>query len=1372
MFIYKMKKIISTDYMNKTSLEKLTKSQLINLLLQQNAKPQPRKPIPTPRTSVKDMVKDYEDNIILPPPEFRDDYKPIPAPRTKKPVPFPRTKTVKQMVQEYEDNIILPPLEFRDDYKPIPKPRTKLSNEFNFDDTIFDSTSNDQPLFKITEIRNTANKKFNAYTNEFKINVRKNFINNKNDVFSVFEKMVEMTIKKRQLKSNDRIRLVISNDELNHPISTKLLKVSDFKLNQLSDVINTLEYKEIYLENCKIIIQSVKIPSGKGRLYLSKQTVNRKQCIITIKNNDTICLARAIVTAYANLHPENYTTTQLKDGFNKSRKLQEIQAKELHNNANVEINEYGNSLEDVNSFASHLDVEINIIDSEQFNEIIYTSNNGKTDKIYLYKTRNHFDVIKSMTAFLDVAYYCHSCKKAYTRRDKHKCPQKSLSCFEYFPDGNKCDGKAVYCKHCNRVFHGNSCFKNHTSNRSKDGDDSVCSSVAKCLKCNQIILKPYIKIHKCGHKMCNNCNRYCESKHECFMKKIKCKGGNCIKDNKNPCRLNKNIPRKDYCYSCRTYNEKYLFFDFECTQNTGTHEVNLAICHDFNGNESIFNDINSFCNGLLIEKYKGYTFLAHNAKGYDSYFILKWCIDNGFKPYCIYNGAKIMMMEIPQLRIKIIDSLNFIQQPLASFPKTFGLNELKKGYFPHYFNKICNQNYIGEMPSKKHYGYNQMKTQDRQKFLQWYDDRVNENYVFDFKKELIEYCRSDVDILRRCMLKFRQNFMNQENIDPLKYITIAGVCMAIYRGNYMSKNTIAVVDNVVQTENHSVVSIAWLDYISKKNNIKIQHALEGGEKVIKCINNKLKVDGFCESTNTVYEFHGCFWHGCPDCYKPDVINNKNQSDMGTLYNKTQDKNNKITAVGYNLIEMWECKLKKDKSFQKYYKNDWNREVVGPLNPRDAFYGGRTNATKLLYKFKEGECGKYVDFCSLYPTVQFYKKYPIGHPKKIISPEKYDTKWYGFIKCKILSPRELYHPVLPQKIKCEKSEKLMFPLCISCAETKQQEKCQHSENERSFIGTWTSDEVNKALEKGYKIIKIYEVWHFEKSTDDLFKGYIKKFMKLKLESTKYNFKNDKEEMMFRNKVKKNLDIELGKLYENAGLRAIAKMCLNSLWGKFGQRNNMNQCKYVTDINEFYQVVLDDTIANLNMNFINEEMVQMSYTYKDHFVDNSYNTNIFVACFTTSSARLMLYEKLDYLDKQVLYFDTDSIVYIESQNSKVIETGDMLGELTDELDGESINNTFVSGGPKNYSFIYGNNKQKCVIKGFRLNHENSQILNHTNMIKMVKNEIKDLTLVNENKITRQNKQIVNKYEEKVYSFGYDKGAIKYVSESCLETYPYGY
>ena len=42
-----------------------------------------RKPIPAPRKSVKQMTKEYEDNIIAPPIEYRDEKKPIPLPRTK-----------------------------------------------------------------------------------------------------------------------------------------------------------------------------------------------------------------------------------------------------------------------------------------------------------------------------------------------------------------------------------------------------------------------------------------------------------------------------------------------------------------------------------------------------------------------------------------------------------------------------------------------------------------------------------------------------------------------------------------------------------------------------------------------------------------------------------------------------------------------------------------------------------------------------------------------------------------------------------------------------------------------------------------------------------------------------------------------------------------------------------------------------------------------------------------------------------------------------------------------------------------------------------------------------------------------------------------
>ena len=168
-----MSKISNLLHMDKASLKKLSKSELINLLLKQEKKPKiiivddtkpspkPRRPVPTPRKSEKDMVQQYEDNIIIPPPEFRNDYKPIPAPRTKKPsqapIPTPR-KSVKDMVQQYEDNIIIPPPKFRDDHKPIPLPRTKKPSQ--------------KPVPEKRTIISQVEKALKGYTQSFDVELR------------------------------------------------------------------------------------------------------------------------------------------------------------------------------------------------------------------------------------------------------------------------------------------------------------------------------------------------------------------------------------------------------------------------------------------------------------------------------------------------------------------------------------------------------------------------------------------------------------------------------------------------------------------------------------------------------------------------------------------------------------------------------------------------------------------------------------------------------------------------------------------------------------------------------------------------------------------------------------------------------------------------------------------------------------------------------------------------------------------------------------------------------------------------------------------------------------------------------------------------
>jgi len=488
------------------------------------------------------------------------------------------------------------------------------------------------------------------------------------------------------------------------------------------------------------------------------------------------------------------------------------------------------------------------------------------------------------------------------------------------------------------------------------------------------------------------------------------------------------------------------------------------------------------------------------------------------------------------------------------------------------------------------------------------------------------------------------------------------------------------------------------------------------------------------------------------------VNNVKKETMEDLYQKTIDRTLQLENKGFKVVEMWSCRWKKIKDCKQYSKSI---EIIEPLNPRDALYGGRTEVFKLR---SDGELLGYGDVVSLYPTVMYYDYYPVGHPTKIFYPQEFDNNWFGFIACKVLAPQNLYHPVLPVHVKMGPAEKLVFPLCVKCAETRKL-KCDHNLEERQFFGTWSTEEIKKALEKGYQITKIYEVWHFEKS-NDLWKGYISDFMKIKLETSPHNYPTNDA---YANEIRKKMGIHMNPeaIQANPGKRAVAKLCLNSLWGKFGQRLNMGETEFVTDRFRLCEILMDDRLIDENIIFINDKMMQVDYKYKDTFVKNNFNTNVFVAAYTTANARLRLYDQLDRKSRDVMYCDTDSIIY-KHNGANNLPYGDMLGEWTDELGGENIIK-FVATGPKSYHYQTDTGKTVTKVKGFTLHHKNAEKINAETMEQLIASEIHSVTVKNE-EITRdpKTKQLVNRDQTKTFSFDFDKRIII----DNFDTVPYGY
>ena len=1184
-------------------------------------------------------------------------------------------------------------------------------------------------------------------------------------------------------------------------------------------------------------VTTIRMPGNGGvrkKYQLAKATVRGilKKSQVRINNTgDDMCCARAIVTmrAYADEKAGEFPLSSY-DSLRRGLPCQKHQAQELLTKAGLTTGPCG--LEELAKLQSVLQgYQIKVLKVGLPHMIVFSGPEANR-LILLLLEDEHYDGCTSYGAWLAKNHYCHDCDQGYDHEDlaHHLCNGKcckscfSRECEDYLELKRQlCEGQSlqptVKCDLCNRMFMGQQCLTRHSTQTGRE--PSTCKTCQKCTTCCKLLEVKYTKNgkpkgprHKCGWTECGVCDKRVDIQmHQCFIQPIP-ESDDEPRVKKVPqqnvgCRVTLSDV-KDGFVQVEKEPPLFVYADYEAITDAEGIQTPILIgyetaesdtCHLHYGDNCTSNFIQDM-EALAVDEDgddRDVIIIFHNLKGYDGMFLLQYMYENHREVERLVTvGVKVLSFASDRLTFK--DSLCFLPFALSSFPATFGIRELSKGFFPHLFNTLENQSYRGPMPEVRYYDPDGMSPKKKEEFMRWHATKLVEGYEFDLRRDMQMYCESDVKLLKAGCTKFVEEFKTEASFNPMeKCITIASACNRYWRKCHLEAKIVAVQPlngwKGSQTKQSFKARrwLAWNNSRLRQNDTerdRIRFVDNGGEvRVAGSL-----VDGFDETTQTVYEFNGCFFHGCLRCYpkqRNSVSRLRGDRSFHECYDATQKKKQTLVEAGYQVITEWECEwdreVKDNPDLQVFLDQ---HPLVEPLQPRDAFFGGRTNAVRLHHCVtNEHETIKYQDVTSLYPWVNKYATYPVSHPNIITGVIHVDiSQYFGLAKVTISPPFGLFHPVLPWR----SGGKLTFPLCRTCVEIEMKKPlmdrrhiCTHSESQRELTGTWCTPELEEAVAQGYRITKIHEVWHFppNQRRQRLFAPYVDTLLRIKTEASGYPnwVRSPEDKHLYRQNYSQREGIALNEsmIEKNPGRKATAKLMLNSFWGKFGENLRKSSTANVTTPAELYTILCDPLKNVTSIRICSEEVLEVLYTSPDDECVENGKTNLFVAAFTTCHARLKLYSYLKLLDRQVLYFDTDSVIYSHKPGQTELDNGDYLGDLTNELDPGDHIVDFTSGGPKNYGYITSQGKVECKVRGFTLgNVRGSRQLNYTILRQNVLDELTDpgetrrvVDVTNPHFFTRHpaTKELRVIPRTKQYGLVFDK---RVVDTETFCSYPYGY
>ena len=1165
-----------------------------------------------------------------------------------------------------------------------------------------------------------------------------------------------------EIHEEDYVQLRFMSSNLNSPFIAPVVKMSMFDSRVASEMFARILPSNTEVDvgrgDFTIDVYHTRIPRGGGYTRDYGKTIDKllklKKSVISVPQRlSPHCLVIAMKTAVLAMESKHKNFLQV----SRKRQLYKLQsyAKKVRKDCGLPLT--GElKVTDVAKLVEHgdfCDHPVTVFSRKNDYSPIYSANRDASgEPISLVWSENHFDCLRSVPAFMHKArgLFCHTCQK-YDSRKRHRCDANACSMCKSFCGGIDASHpfEEVKCSQCGRGFLNTRCYECHKRPYCAVKDNRpTCSLIYACPKCNRDLKivkgtrtqKNYWngKPHECYRTYCNVCKRNVDKyDHLCFLR---------------PFDLQEVLLKQ---------GEKrglFLFLDMECLrEESGRLVVNLIVVQDELGDEWVFKGLQAlpeFCKSLFDEEGKLYRqtlgisqyvrVFAHNGSRFDYYPILtelgKY---TGKDPKVVFDGSSIVQIKTFEGRLIFMDSLRFLAMRLKDMPKTFGVEEVKKGFFPYRLSNSLYWDKVVALPTKEDFEVEFMNSRDKAEFDKWYAQnifdvymQVNEEYEnglreddlwYDVFAENLAYCRDDVRVLRLCFMKFFNACEATTKIMPgVDNMTIASYCNKVWRTHYLEKDTVGLVPHkgYLQKDVQSKMAKTWLAFLDLcYHEGKLTYAgKDAGEKKICILGGLYKVDGFLEEEKTVYEFFGCFFHGCVRCTSPTAKSIGAGLQMGDLFTMTMNRVAALRSAGFKVVYIFECEWKRElredletKTMYEFYVSNDLRVFREPMDPREALFGGRVDCYQLFWKsFKGGILAafpdvtnrlqtrhvKYKDFTSLYPFINKNGVYPVGHPVVLRNREFIRTTpwpYYGLMHCKVLPPRDLFHPVLPTRVKPEgcTAPKLVFTLCRSCATEAnfQVNACTHTEEERALEGVWTTPELELALEEKYLVLEVYEVWTYMRRKKGLFAEYIKTFQKGKQEAAGWPKRCDtpakKALYIQRYKEVEGVELDPSRIGDtkNPTLYDLNKRCMNSFWGKWAERQDTLQSTLTHSADAFYKFLEDPNLHEKKFAIVNEDTMVLNWRQHQFAISGSSKGSVVHAIFTTSLARIKLYrELLKPLGTRVFYCDTDAAVYVTGEGLYDPPNGDFLGELTDEIDpsGEVVIGEWVCGGPKHYGY----------------------------------------------------------------------------------------